>query len=97
MITVRIEHPARNYYAWKQAFDRDPIGRKASGVLRYRVYRSLTELSWVSVELDLATRAEAEAVLAKLRALWAGPAAALISEPVGRLLEVVEASSDSTL
>jgi hypothetical protein len=36
---LQIEHGARDYEAWKQAFDSDPVGREAGGVRRYRIMR----------------------------------------------------------
>jgi hypothetical protein len=34
MTTLQIEHGVRDYDAWKQAFDSDPVGREAGGVRR---------------------------------------------------------------
>ena len=39
MHTLRIEHAIADYDTWKQAFDRDPAGRRRSGARRYRVLR----------------------------------------------------------
>jgi hypothetical protein len=38
-VSILIEHGARDYEAWKQAFDSDPVGREAGGVRRYRIMR----------------------------------------------------------
>ena len=52
MLTVQIEHPIRDYQAWKAAFDRDPAQRHASGVRRYRISRPLGDDLYVIIELD---------------------------------------------
>ncbi len=39
MIILQIEHPVPDYAGWKNAFDSDPMGRKRSGVIRYKIFR----------------------------------------------------------
>ena len=35
MTTLRIQHSVPDFDAWKQAFDADPMDRKAAGVRRF--------------------------------------------------------------
>jgi hypothetical protein len=93
MFTLRIEHQVRDFSSWKAAFDRDPVGRERSGVLRHRIYRPVDDPNFVMIELDFETVGEAEALLAKLRRdVWqsATAAPALIGTPQARIVEVVE-------
>lgn len=70
---VRIEHPVPDYETWKrEAFDRDPVGREASGVRRYRVLRAGATPATVAVDLEFDQRGAAEAFEARLTELWRG-------------------------
>lgn len=53
MHIVRIEHPVKDFDAWRAAFDSDPAGRQASGVRRYRIMRDLQEPELVLIDLEL--------------------------------------------
>lgn len=90
MVTLRIQHAVPSFDAWKRAFDADPVDRRASGVRRYRVHRGVSDPSLVFIDLELGTRAEAEALLAKLRMLWEGPARAVMVGPEAWIAEAVE-------
>ena len=90
MFTVRIEHSVRDYDAWKQVFDSDPVDRRGSGVRRYRVSRSVADPNSVLIDLDLDDLASAETMLAKLKDLWAGPAAGTTVNPRGTVVEQVD-------
>jgi hypothetical protein len=92
VITLRIEHRVHAFDEWKATFDRDPLDRKASGVRRYRIARATDDPSHVVVDLDFDNRAEAEAMTAALRRLWAMPVAqgALAGAATTRLVETVE-------
>lgn len=76
MITVRIEHPIKSYDLWKMAFDRDPVDRKGSGVLHYRVLQPVDDPAFVMIDLDFETTGAATNFLAAMRGVWASPAAA---------------------
>jgi hypothetical protein len=52
MPILQIEHRVRDFDAWKQAFDNDPVGREQKGVRRYRVLRSLDDPNYVVVDLE---------------------------------------------
>ncbi len=94
MTTVlRIEHPVPDYDAWKAAFDADPVGRARSGVRDFRVLRPVDDVHHVMVDLEFDTPAEAEAMLASLRALWKRVEGTLITHPSARIVEMVATST----
>ncbi len=90
MNVLRIEHPVPDYDAWKRAFDGDPVGRQRSGVRRYRVSRPVDDSNYVLIDLELDTRAEAEALLGGLRSLWERIEGTVMTGPKARILESVE-------
>ena len=90
MVTVQIEHPIRDYAKWRAVFDRDPAGRKASGVRRYRVYRPVDDTNYVMVDLDFDTTATAERFVAVMRGLWQRVEGTLIDAPRARIVECIE-------
>ena len=90
MPILRIEHRVPDYDAWRHAFDNDPLDRKGSGVVRYQVLRSVEDPNFVMIDLDLGTNEEAEAMLAKLQQLWAGPGKAVTHNPQARIVEFVD-------
>ena len=97
MITLVIQHKVSDFAAWKRAFDADPLGRARNGVLGHVIYRWADDPEFVVVHLDFATRAEADALLVRLRGLWAG-----VGDRIGfggsgvdvRILEEVEHAED---
>ena len=77
MYTLQIEHGIKDFAMWKAAFDRDPVNRLAAGVTAHRISRPVDDPHYVVVELDLTTREQAEALLAKLQqTVWNSPDAA---------------------
>jgi hypothetical protein len=93
MPILHIQHSVPNFEGWKRAFENDPIGRKASGVRRYHVHRSVSDPNFVMIDLEFDTVAEAEKVLEKLRLLWAGPGGAVMRNPEAWIVESVESRS----
>ncbi len=91
MYLVLIEHPVPDFATWKQAFDRDPIGRKRTGVRRYRVLRPVDDSRYVLVDLEFDTRAQAETTLAALRQLWGQVEGTVMEKAQARIVEVAEA------
>ena len=93
MLVVQIEHPVRDYEAWKVAFDSDPVRREASGVRRYEIYRPLDDPNYIAVDLAFDGREDAEAFKLALEDMWRTPqaAAALAGTPRSRIVDVVEA------
>ena len=90
MFSLRIEHVAIDYDAWKRAFDGDPLDRKGSGVQSFLVMRTVDDPTYVMIDLDFDTREAAEKMHTALQQLWEGPAAAAIRDPRARLVEIVE-------
>ncbi|GAB2708557.1 hypothetical protein ACX801_03900 [Arthrobacter bambusae] len=94
MYTLLIEHAVNDFGAWKRSFDSDPADRAGSGVISYRVSRSLDDSQRVLIELDFAGREQAESMLDTLRTrVWSGPGrpASLDGMPDARIVESMEA------
>lgn len=93
MPTLRIEHSVSDFDAWKEPFDRDPLGRERSGVRSYRVQRPIDDPNYVAVDLDFDTTAHAQTFLDELRTMWArAEASGLIGSPQARIVETVESN-----
>ncbi|HEY7781370.1 MAG TPA: hypothetical protein VIC85_14270 [Ktedonobacterales bacterium] len=90
MPTLRIEHPVPDYEGWKRAFDSDPVGRERSGVRRYQILRSVDDPNYVLIDLEFATKSEAEALLAAMRAVWNRVEGQVMWNPQARIVETVE-------
>lgn len=88
MYILRIEHPVSSYDGWKEAFDSDPIGRKRSGVRRYRVMRATDDPNYVMIDLEFDSASEAEAAHTALRELW--DRVEVMHSPQARIVEAVE-------
>ena len=88
---LQIEHGVRDFDAWKQAFDGDPVGREQGGVRRYRVLRRTDDPNYVIVDLEFDSSSEAEAFRMKLRELWGRVGDDLgLDGPEARIVEAVE-------
>ncbi len=90
MFTLQIEHGIKDFAMWRNAYDADPLGRAASGVLAERLFRPVGDEHYVVLDLDFATSGEAAAFLGRLRAqVWSTPAAspALAEGPKTRIVE----------
>ncbi len=90
MAILRIEHPVPDYAGWKQACDSDPANRRQSGVRRYQILRALDDPTYVLIDLEFDTRAEAEALLGKMRLIWERVQGTVMSHPQARIVETVE-------
>ncbi len=90
MYMLRIEHSVLNYDGWKQAFDSDPVGRKAAGVRRYRVLRGSDKPDHIMIDLEFDTQQQAEALLAGLRVVWGRIEGQIILAPEAHIAEIVE-------
>ncbi|XAS68839.1 hypothetical protein V3C33_06065 [Micrococcaceae bacterium Sec5.7] len=89
MFTLQIEHGIKDFGMWKAAFDRDPVGREAAGVVAHRISRPLDGSPYLYIELDLETQAQAAALLANLQErVWKSPASspALVGAPQTRIV-----------
>ena len=90
MPILRIEHAISDFDVWKAAFDSDPVRREQSGVRRYRVLRPVDDPTYVAIDLEFDSSAEAERFHAALRELWKQAPPALAGAPSVRIVEVVE-------
>jgi hypothetical protein len=90
MPIVRIEHAVPSFEAWKRAFDSDPADRKGSGVRRYQILRLRDNPNFVMIDLDFDSLAEAEAFLRTMQQIWGGPGKAVMQNPSGRIVDIVE-------
>jgi hypothetical protein len=91
MPILQIQHRVRDFDAWKQAFDNDPVGRKQGGVRRYRVLRSLDDPNYVIIDLEFDSSKEAEAFRGALNELWGRVGDRLgLEGPQARIVEAVD-------
>jgi hypothetical protein len=67
---LRIEHAIVDFETWKQAFERDPVGREQAGVRHYRVFRPVDDPKYVIIDLDFDGPAQATAFLERLERVW---------------------------
>lgn len=90
-IILRVEHTVSNFDEWKKVFDSDPLGRKKSGVRRYRIMRQIDNTSFVMLDLEFDDPKEAEAFAAKLRNLWvSAQGQKLMQYPQLRIVDPIE-------
>jgi len=92
MTTVRIEHTVKDFDKWKAAFDSDPADRAGSGVTHYQVFRLADNPLSVIIQLDFASRAQADAFLIVMDGVWRSPqvAPSLDGYPRAIIIESVE-------
>ncbi len=90
MYILRIEHPVPDFDGWKKVFDSDPVGRKKSGVRRYRVLRPTDDAKYVMIDLEFDTVSQAETMLAALRVLWGRVEGKVLTNPKAQIVEIVE-------
>jgi quinol monooxygenase YgiN len=90
MHILQIQHQVPNYDGWKAAFDADPVGRRESGVRRYRILRPIDNQNDVMIELDFDDAAHAEALLSAMQGVWANIQGTVVMTPTTRILEVAE-------
>ena len=74
MSVLVIQHPVRDFQAWKKAFDSDPAGRATNGVIRHAIHRPHGDPSYVIVSLEFSSHEEAQKFLdlPPLRQAWKG-------------------------
>ena len=90
MTTLKIEHKISNYDGWKKAFDSDPIGRKKSGVKRYRIYQPDDKPDFVIIELDFDNIEQAQATQAALQQIFPNIEGKLIFDIKLSILNIME-------
>lgn len=87
---VRIEHRVRDFAAWKEAFDGDPVSREAGGVLRYRVLQPVDDPHYAMVDLEFDSSSQATRFREALQRLWRNVDGKLIERPLARIAQLVE-------
>jgi len=90
MFTVQIEHPIRDFDGWRAAFDRDPAGREASGVRRYRIFRPVDDLKFVIIDLDFDTETAAHAFVTVMQGIWKRVEGTVMMNPRVRVVDCVD-------
>ena len=90
MFTVQIEHPVPDFTGWRAAFDRDPAGREASGVRRYRIFRPVDDPTFVAIDLDFDTSDAANAFVTAMRGIWKQVEGTVMTGPRVRVVECVD-------
>ena len=95
MPVLQIEHPVREFEAWKSAFDGGQDRRQAGRVRRYQVYRPVDDPKYIAVDLEFDSRDEAEAFKLGLEEMWRSPQAARVlgGIPRARIVDIVESKS----
>lgn len=91
MPIVRIEHAVPNFEKWKQAFDKDPVDRKGSGVRRYQICRAHDDPNYVMIDLEFDSQSKAEEFQRTMERLWIGAGKAVMQNPKSRIADRVEA------
>lgn len=92
MHLLHIEHAVPDFLTWKKTFDSDPIGRRRSGVRRYRIMRPVDDPRYVIIDLEFDTLAQAEAMDRALRQLWGQVEGKIMQGGRTRIIEVAEAA-----
>lgn len=90
MHMLRIQHAVPSYEGWKTAFDSDPVGREKSGVRRYQILRPVDDPNFVMIDLEFDTSAEAEALLAAMRGVWANVQGTIMSDAEAKIVQIAE-------
>jgi hypothetical protein len=88
MYILRIEHEVPDYDNWKKMFDNDPLGRRESGVRRFRVLRSVDDPNFVMIDLEFDTADEVDRMQQALNELWGR--VDVMRNPQSRAAELVE-------
>lgn len=92
MFALHIENKVNDYEKWVAAFDKYEQFRRERGVQAYRISRATDDQQRVYVDLDFATRDEAEAFIPQLETVWRTPqsTALLASHEPPEVRDVVE-------
>ncbi|QMU19687.1 hypothetical protein [Gordonia rubripertincta] len=80
MYQLRIVDTIPDFDVWRRAFDRYEPVRVDNGVLAYRVMRSVTDPTEVTIELDFADVAHSRAYVGILEKIWSTSGARNVSD-----------------
>ncbi len=90
MYILNYWHSVADYGEWKKVFDRDPLGREASGVRRYVIEHPVGEEHMVIGHLEFDSLAEAETFSGRLQEVWDGLGGQVVSNTGQNITEVLE-------
>ena len=71
MTTLHIEHPISDFSTWKASFDRFASLRHEYRVRSYEIFQPIDDPAYVMIQLELDSIDDANALLGRLRELWA--------------------------
>jgi hypothetical protein len=66
------------------------VGREKSGVRRYQILRPVDDPNFVMIDLEFDTSAEAEALLAAMRGVWANVQGTIMSDAEAKIVQIAE-------
>jgi ribosomal protein L35AE/L33A len=91
MTTLHIENRVRDYATWEETFDKFERFRADNHVLSYRICRQADDPNQVTIDLEFASTAEAEAFVPHLRQIWGTPQSGdlLVSHEDPQVMELV--------
>lgn len=91
MTTLHIENTVRDYASWQEAFDKFERFRAENGVRSYRICRSAGDPNQITVDLEFASTAAAEAFVPLLERIWSTPQSReqLLAHEAPEILEVL--------
>ncbi|MDB5227394.1 MAG: hypothetical protein JWN78_1587 [Bacteroidota bacterium] len=90
MVILQIEHSIQNFDAWKQAFEKDPLNRKASGVLSYKIMQPADNEKYLIIWLEFDNLVDAEAMNKKLSNFFKNVETSIMMNPKTQILNIVE-------
>ena len=90
MYVLNYWHTVTDYAEWKKVFDRDPLGREASGVRRLTIERPVDDEHMVIGHLEFDSLGEAETFAGRLEEVWKGLGSSVVSDAGFTLTEILE-------
>ena len=89
---MHIEHPISDFSTWKASFDRFANLRRECRVRSYEIYQLIDDPAYVMIRLELDNVDDANALIERVRELWANREAtpALQGTPRVALLDCKE-------
>jgi hypothetical protein len=91
MYVLNYWHNVPEYAEWKKVFDRDPLGREASGIRRFTIERPVGDEHRVIGHLEFDSLGEAETFAGRLQEVWDGLGGSVISDAGQTITEILEA------
>ena len=89
MYVLNFWHTVTDYAEWKKMYDKDPLGRQASGVRRVTIERPVGDEHKVVGHLEFDSLGEAETFAGRLEEVWKGPGGAVVSNAGSTISEIL--------